>query len=252
MATAPRSRYERFLQWAAARKLTIPPETRVDPSPFTEDEFPVYCPKCGYLLRGLPDGRCPECGREFDHGRLLVEQYVREPGKHSHPMTARWAVRTYLAGSVLLACGGILLGLIGWLEQQVTGFGSIGGSGGWPRACGFTLVVASLVGLLLLMVSAGLGVRLAVISRRKRKRVLDAIDHSHPDFVVAQRTLWLLPAMIFGIGAAFATSYLLSLALGEPGGVTPPLHLILPMVVGCGTTLVIILVSGCVHRPKKP
>ena len=25
-----------------------------------------YCLTCGYLLRGLPDPRCPECGRPFD------------------------------------------------------------------------------------------------------------------------------------------------------------------------------------------
>lgn len=24
------------------------------------------CPKCGYLLYGLPEPRCPECGRDFD------------------------------------------------------------------------------------------------------------------------------------------------------------------------------------------
>jgi predicted amidophosphoribosyltransferase len=24
-----------------------------------------HCPRCGYLLRGLPEPRCPECGRPF-------------------------------------------------------------------------------------------------------------------------------------------------------------------------------------------
>ena len=26
----------------------------------------AVCLKCGYLLRGLPSGRCPECGKFFD------------------------------------------------------------------------------------------------------------------------------------------------------------------------------------------
>ena len=56
----------------------IPRDAAVDPKHFSEDEYPVHCPKCGYLLRGLPDGRCPECGTPFERGRLLVQQYVRE------------------------------------------------------------------------------------------------------------------------------------------------------------------------------
>src|SRR5687767_2422434 len=30
------------------------------------DEFDGGCLDCGYLLRGLPSTRCPECGRTFD------------------------------------------------------------------------------------------------------------------------------------------------------------------------------------------
>ena len=26
----------------------------------------AQCRECGYLLRGLPEPRCPECGRPFD------------------------------------------------------------------------------------------------------------------------------------------------------------------------------------------
>ncbi len=54
----------------------IPKHARVDPERFSEREFPVWCPACGYALRGLAGGRCPECGREFERGRLLVEIYV--------------------------------------------------------------------------------------------------------------------------------------------------------------------------------
>ena|GEM_PF-1851857 len=30
------------------------------------EETTAYCLECGYVLRGLPDQRCPECGRDFD------------------------------------------------------------------------------------------------------------------------------------------------------------------------------------------
>ncbi|RJP36293.1 MAG: hypothetical protein C4547_07575 [Phycisphaerales bacterium] len=35
------------------------------------EKFPVdACRKCGYLLRGLPEPRCPECGTAFDSRSL--------------------------------------------------------------------------------------------------------------------------------------------------------------------------------------
>jgi hypothetical protein len=55
----------------------VPADARVDPTQFPEEEFPVYCPKCEYLLRGLPDGRCPECGEPFERAELLVLEYAR-------------------------------------------------------------------------------------------------------------------------------------------------------------------------------
>lgn len=60
----------------------IPAHARVPAAEFPEDDFPVFCPRCHYLLRGLPDSRCPECGEPFDRGRLLVDQYVRERDHH--------------------------------------------------------------------------------------------------------------------------------------------------------------------------
>lgn len=33
----------------------------------------LRCPKCGYVLTGLTEQRCPECGSEFDVDRLVDE-----------------------------------------------------------------------------------------------------------------------------------------------------------------------------------
>lgn len=67
----------------------VPKDARVDPTLFSEEDLPVYCPKCDYLLRGLPDGRCPECGTPFERGLLLVRQYVFEWGERPCRRTPR-------------------------------------------------------------------------------------------------------------------------------------------------------------------
>lgn len=36
------------------------------PQPAVPDDFRAFCLNCFYDLRGLPTGRCPECGRAFD------------------------------------------------------------------------------------------------------------------------------------------------------------------------------------------
>ncbi|MBP7933253.1 MAG: hypothetical protein KA354_01280 [Phycisphaerae bacterium] len=84
----------------------LPQDARVDPGLFPEDEFPVYCPWCNYLLRGLPDDRCPECGKHFDPGRLLVVQYVEDKGRRQWPQINKWPKRFLLLSGVLL---------LGWL-----------------------------------------------------------------------------------------------------------------------------------------
>ena len=38
--------------------------TMVKPADTTGDA--ARCPKCGYVLLGLPELRCPECGTSFD------------------------------------------------------------------------------------------------------------------------------------------------------------------------------------------
>ncbi len=33
----------------------------------------LYCPQCGYNLRGIPEDRCPECGFGYDRGAVRSE-----------------------------------------------------------------------------------------------------------------------------------------------------------------------------------
>lgn len=49
----------------------------VDPTAFSEDDFPVHCTQCDYDLRSIAEDRCPECGLEFRRGQLIVEMYLR-------------------------------------------------------------------------------------------------------------------------------------------------------------------------------
>ena len=86
----------------------IPPEARADASQLPEDVFPVYCPRCRYDLRTLPDGPCPECGRPFDRGRLLVEQYViGAVDPECRPVHNR-AIIAFILGFALLGIGSFM------------------------------------------------------------------------------------------------------------------------------------------------
>jgi hypothetical protein len=87
----------------------IPADARVDPAGFPDKSFPVLCPDCRYLLRGLSGNACPECGGTFDRGRLLVEQYVMRPD------TCLFARHGRL-GRLLLAAGLVIsIGSLGFL-----------------------------------------------------------------------------------------------------------------------------------------
>ncbi len=106
----------RFLTRPVFGTPVIPSDARADPSRLPEGEFPVYCPKCAYLLRGLPDGRCPECGTPFERSRLLVRQYVHEFQTRRWKTTplgraARWClvVGCVCTGLMMLTAGGSYL-----------------------------------------------------------------------------------------------------------------------------------------------
>ena len=110
MKTQWLAKLRRFFQYRIAFGRIIPPSARANPAQFSEAEFPIVCPKCDYLLRGLTVPRCPECGRDFDRGRLLIEQYVIEGGlrrRGKGSKLAKWCM--YFNVIVFL---GLFLGLL--------------------------------------------------------------------------------------------------------------------------------------------
>lgn len=180
-------RLRNFLRHRVAYGQVIPPDARVSPEEFPEDEFPVYCPGCDYLLRGLQGHYCPECGREFERGRLLVEQYVIEQGKRCCGWTSRFAWWTGLAGVVgLLAFGGGII-QAAWGRSLVSGvpFYTVMS----------TLMLVGILAAGFLLVSIALSLRLAFASKAKGKRVFSAIDKSCPAYKKAQQGGWILVAI---------------------------------------------------------
>ncbi len=59
------------------------------------------CPLCGYDLRGLPPGRCPECGHAFDPAELARTESFRHPWLFEHH-AGKKPLRSFLR--TLLAC----------------------------------------------------------------------------------------------------------------------------------------------------
>ncbi|HOM52230.1 MAG TPA: hypothetical protein PLQ89_11410 [Phycisphaerae bacterium] len=174
----------RLLPYGWYHKAIIPPETRVDPSSFSEEEFPVYCPRCSYLLTGLAASRCPECGREFDRGRLLVEQYLLKQAPPTNTADRMDRVAAWIPfGSMVLF---VLL----------MSFGRV-------FAASFSWLIYVLLLLLLFLNLGGLGLLLAcarakqrdmrshALDREKQERqVFAALDWSDPVFRRAQRLRW--------------------------------------------------------------
>ena len=59
----------------------------------------LLCPHCGYNLRGLPEDRCPECGRPFDRARLLelADPKPRAPADEAGRPLGPWRVAVLAA-----------------------------------------------------------------------------------------------------------------------------------------------------------
>ena len=156
----------------------IPPEAAVDPTLFSEDEYPVHCPKCSYLLRGLPDGRCPECGTPFERGRLLVQQYVHEwkglTWKHSR--AGKWCWWLLITGIALTILGALgfecLKHLVDWGSPSPPSSATLD----WALCLAYVLLGTIYAGFLLAMTAVAITIKTYRRGARKHRRaVMNAI-----------------------------------------------------------------------------
>jgi hypothetical protein len=129
------------LEWLADLADPVTAGKRVDPAAFPEDEYPVRCLECGYDLRRLPDGRCPECGEAFERGRLLVEEYAR--GRL--PRNAKWTRRASCIGILVLhAAYAPFLIVVVWAYWETRGGPSFPMEIALPWTLGGSIVGASI------------------------------------------------------------------------------------------------------------
>lgn len=158
---------------------------RVDPAAFPEDEYPVFCQRCGYELRGVSEGRCSECGQEFERGALLIEQYVRQnpPRTNARYRYSRWVNWT---SNVLLAPAFavmLVFSVLGYVNERFRD-ASVDFLVKHQREASLGLIVASrlmmlgLVGVALQIVSVWL-LFSALPSRAKQKAVRDVWWAAH-------------------------------------------------------------------------
>jgi hypothetical protein len=165
----------------------IPPDARVDRDEFPECDFPVYCPDCSYLLHGLPEDRCPECGFEYDRGRLLVRQYVIEGGKRSARRTASYAKWTLISGLLLASILPVLCGI--WVVFLDPANMSIMARDYFNFA-GHIAMYLMFLSPVLFFVSCGFYIRLSFVLQGKSRAVFEGIDRAAPTYQAAQKNKW--------------------------------------------------------------
>lgn len=146
--------------------VAIPRDARVDPAQFDADYFPVWCRQCGYMLRGLPENRCPECGTTFDRGRLLVEQYVgfQLPKRDRWLRGSIWVLRTAMALIALLPLAVFAQRVFPMTMTQ-----------GMLKKAVLRLAALQVLGFALLVVTGALHFAGTLRLRKGRRRVLEAM-----------------------------------------------------------------------------
>ncbi|XAL98048.1 hypothetical protein OT109_10610 [Phycisphaeraceae bacterium D3-23] len=88
-----------------------------------DDRNPT-CRDCGYALRGIPSGECPECGREFNWNKRTTYRTADEPGF----WVGQWQIRgrRLLSFIALVAVGQLIVagfwsGVIPFLDWTCCG-----------------------------------------------------------------------------------------------------------------------------------
>ena len=162
----------------------IPHDARVDPALFSEEDYPIYCGTCGYNLRGLPDGPCPECGKPFERGRELVVSYVLNPLGRTWWKAGygRWLVRFLVVGMLAIVIefgAAIPYYYLIWRSGQ---------TGGPPPKYGTSLMISlhylgyglEIIAFLAVLCCLFLIYRGFRRIADKRRRLLDAISSKRP------------------------------------------------------------------------
>src|ERR1051325_7302387 len=74
-------------------------------------ETAPHCVNCGYLLYGLKENRCPECGASFDPNRAPIEDWESDPQNAEDVRAIRFDRLLGWIGIVLYACGVVMTGI---------------------------------------------------------------------------------------------------------------------------------------------
>src|SRR5215212_3665833 len=83
--------------------------TRDNPAGPAAPPAAAYCRRCGYSLRGLAGGRCPECGGAFDLANRKT--FARKPPR---PALWRWARRVTVLVTLLALAAASVPGWYWW------------------------------------------------------------------------------------------------------------------------------------------
>jgi hypothetical protein len=231
------NKLRRILGFRMAYGDVIPPEARVDPAQFPEEKYPLSCPKCDYLLRGLPQDRCPECGSEYERGRLLVQQYVIEGGKRITQRSRRFANRALIIGFLFFFAPMALITLLASLMLYM----SVNTSPviDWLMSSKMRFLAPISAGLILMLVSALLNLRTAAKTHKKCKSVFEGLDREVPAYRKVQRykgILWLGPVVA---GFIMLTCEHQDVTQAYRQYSRSPEELLLPLGLACGLGLII-------------
>ena len=174
----------------------------------------LSCPLCGYDLRGLPPGRCPECAHGFDPDDLRQAASLRHPYLFEyHARGFWWSVPATLAAACLPGrFWGRLRPAITVRPWRVVGYWLIVVAAVfacWPAVACYEFFSGGgrsrYATLRQVWAGAGQGIAVYEAGDAKLRAALDAIPWANGDFVQSNRSsrrqwVWLTVSKSFGRG----------------------------------------------------